>query len=170
MADVPGLANQRQQGNIHHMAKDKKLRDIASPLRDATRDLVLHITESDIKGAKRKDNSNCAAAHALCRQEHVKTARVSKTKTYVFHRDGSVSRYITPSSLYTELMIFDRGGRMESGDFILQAPKGAQKLGAHVKPRGPHRTAKPPRKMHMIEKVRDDAPKGPGLYRSLMDG
>jgi hypothetical protein len=142
-----------------------------SPLKDATRDLVLHITEADIRGAKRGDNSNCAAAHALCRQEkNFKAARVSKTKTYVFQRDGTMLRFITPGSLYTELMIFDRGGRMEAGDFILQAPKGSQKLGAHIKPRGPHRTAKPSRKMHMIEKVRDDAPKGPGLYRSLMDG
>jgi hypothetical protein len=140
---------------------------MTDPLRDAVRDLVLHITPADIKGATRGDNGDCAAAHALCRQEHVKRAKVHKTKTYVFQRDGSIVRYVTPDALYSELLIFDRGGRMEGGDFILQAPKGSQKLGAHLKPKGPHKTAKPPRKQHVIEKVRDAAPKGPALFRNL---
>ena len=144
---------------------------MTAPLRDATRDLVLHVTSADIKGATRGDNGDCAAAHALCRQEHFVAARVHKTKTYVRHKDGSMSRYITPAGLYTELCIFDRGGRMEAGDFILAAPKGSQKLGAHPKPKGKGgQTGKPPRKQHDIERVRDDAPKGGHLFRALAEG
>lgn len=139
-------------------------------LSDARRDLVLTVTPSDIKGATRGDNSACAAAHALCRQEKYRQAKVFKTKTYVQQRDGSWLRYITPGSLYTELMIFDRGGRMEAGDFILPAPKGIQKLGAHTKPKGRGgQTGKPPRSMHLIEKVRDSAHKGPALARHLAE-
>lgn len=152
------------------MAKQKKLREVPSNVRDASRDLVLHITERDIAKATRKDTDACAAAGALCRQEHVRRARVFKTKSYVETKDGRWLRYCTPASLYTELMIFDRGGRMESGDFILRAPKGIEKLGAHIKPRGPHlTTGKERRKMHVVEKVRASAPKGGNLFRQLAE-
>lgn len=153
------------------MAK-KKLRDLTSdaPIRDARTDLVLHITPADIKGAKRKDNSACAAAHALCRQEHFRRAKVFKTKTYVEHKDGRWTRYCTPGSLYTEIMIHDRGGKMEAGDFVLRAPKGIEKLGAHIKPRGPHLvTGKTKRGVHFIEHVRGHAPKGGNLFRHLAE-
>jgi hypothetical protein len=139
-------------------------------LKDATRDLIVTVTESDIKSAKRRDNAACAAANALCRQEHFRQAMVYKTKTYVERRDGYWLRFITPGNLYTELMIFDRGGRMEAGDFILRAPKGIEKLGAHVKPRGKlGQTGRQPKVMHFIDNVRANAPKGPGLFRALAD-
>jgi len=131
------------------------------PLMDAKRDLVLRITERDISGSKRKDNDACAAATALCRQEHFKEAKVFKTKTYVHLKDGTWLRYITPHSLYTEIMIFDRGGRFEAGEFILRAPKGVERLGHHMKPMGPKSTTgKPSRSIHIVGNVRDNAPKG----------
>jgi hypothetical protein len=141
------------------------------PLKDARRDLVLTVTVNDIKTAVRKDNNECAAAHALCRQEkRFVEARVNRTTTLVKLHDGSWERFLTPKDLYVELMIYDRGGKMEAGQFILQAPKGCKKLGAHHKPRGPHlRTGKPPRKMHIIENVRDASPKGRNLMHSLFD-
>src|SRR5215204_5353922 len=98
---------------------------------DAKNNLTLHITANDIKGAVRADNDACAAAHALCGQEHFKRAIVHKTKTYVQLKDGTWLRYVTPKSLYTEIMIFDRGGRMQADDHILQAPKGTQRLGRY---------------------------------------
>jgi len=65
-------------------------------------------------------------------------------------------------------MIFDRGGRMEEGDYILRAPKGSEKLGAHAKPRGKGgKTGKMPRQMHMVENVRADAPRGRGAYATM---
>jgi hypothetical protein len=145
-------------------------RNRQAPLSDALRDLVLYVSPADIKGAKRGDSNHCAAANALCRQEHFKRAKVFKTKTYVQTKGGDWLRYITPKPLYNEIMIFDRGGKMEGGEFILPAPKGVQKLGAHVKPTGRGgATGKSPRKMHVIEKVRDSAPKGNNLFNRLND-
>jgi hypothetical protein len=132
------------------------------PVFDAKRDLVLHITQNDIAGGKKADSDYCVAANALCRQEGFKTARVHKTMTYVYHKDGTVSRYVTPQSLYMEIMIYDRGGKMEAGDHILKAPKGSSRLGHHEKPRGPHKdkTGKLKRPAHLVPSVREDAPKG----------
>lgn len=140
------------------------------PVKDAKRDLVLHITEEDIGGSKRKDGDYCAAANALCRQENFSTARVHKTMTYVMHKDGTVSRYMTPKSLYLELMIFDRGGRMQAGDYKLEAPRGIKKLGAHYKPKGKGKTGRLHRvSHHVVTSVRDDAPKGINSLRSLFE-
>jgi hypothetical protein len=151
------------------MANKKRQTQADFPLKDARRDLVLHITEGDIKGSKRKDNDACAAATALCRQEHFKEAKVYKTKTYVKLKDGSWERYVTPKALYTEIMVFDRGGRFEAGEFILKAPKGIQKLGAHRKPTGSRLlTGKPSRAIHIVANVRDNAPKG-HLQRLLFE-
>lgn len=165
------MAVQRHRTKLKLVVDNKaKPLDANLPIRDARKDLVLHITEADIKGAQRKKNGECAAAHALCRQEHFRRAKVFKTKTYVEMKDGRWLRYCTPGSLYTELMIFDRGGRMEAGDFILRAPKGIEKLGAHTKPRGPHLvTGRSKRGVHFIEKVRDHAPKGGNLFRHLAE-
>lgn len=149
------------------MAKRRSTKPDA-PLKDAPRDLVLTVTERDIAGADRRKTNSCAAANALCRQEKYAEARVFKTKTYVKLRDGSWQRFCTPGSLYVELMIYDRGGRMAAGDFVLRAPKGIEKLGAHVKPRGPHlTTGKPSRSMHTIENVRESAKRGPALFKDL---
>jgi hypothetical protein len=139
--------------------------------KDATRDLVLTIKERDISGAKKKDNNACAAANALCRQEHFKEARVYKGVTYVKKGDGSWLRYITPKDLYMEIMIFDRGGQMEIGDFKLLAPTGIKKLGAHHKPKGKggNRTGRLPHTPHILGNVRDHAPKGRNHLAALFE-
>lgn len=139
------------------------------PVFDAKRDLVLHITASDIKGGTKADSDYCVAANALCRQEGFKTARVHKTTTYVYLKNGDVERYVTPQSLYMEIMIYDRGGKMEAGDHILKAPKGTSRLGHHEKPRGPHKTktGKIKRPVHLVPSVREDAPKGVKALKAL---
>jgi hypothetical protein len=140
------------------------------PVQDAKRDLVLHITEADIKGSKKKDSDYCAVANALCRQEHFKTARVHKGVTYVMHTDGTVTRYCTPKSLYIELLIFDRGGRMEPGEHKLQAPRGVKRLGMHEKPKGKKgKTGRPVKPVHLVKSVREDAPKGIKSLQSLFE-
>jgi len=66
--------------------------------------------------------------------------------------------YALADHLRTELVAFDRGGRMMPGDFIILAPKGSQRLGRH-KPTGPkRRSGKPRRKWHLTESVRERAP------------
>jgi hypothetical protein len=140
------------------------------PVRDARKDLVLHITEADLQSGKRRDNDHCAAANALCRQENFKSARVFKGVTYVMHKDGTITRYITPKNLYIELMIFDRGGRMEAGDYKLTAARGTKRLGHHEKPRGKGgNTGRSSRPVHIVPKVRDDAPKGIKSLQSLFE-
>jgi hypothetical protein len=140
------------------------------PVKDATKDIILTVTEADIKGAKRRDNAACAAANALCRQEHYKQAKVFKTKTYVQMKDGTWLRFITPKSLYIELMVFDRGGKMEATEFRIAAPTGAMKLGYHVKPKGKGgQTGRTPQTMHTIDNVRENAPKGRDHFKVLFD-
>jgi hypothetical protein len=146
----------------------KLARDYA--VKDASRDLILTITYDDIKGAKRKDNDACAAAHALCRQQGFKEARVYKTTTYVKLRNGSWERYSTPKDLYMEILIFDRGGKMEGGQFKLAAPKGAKRLGYHAKPTGKKlRTGKPATSPHIVANVRESAPKGHNHLAALFE-
>lgn len=139
------------------------------PVSDAKRDLVLHITAADIKDGARRDGDYCVAANALCRQEGFATARVHKTATYVYLKNGNVLRYETPGSLYMEIMIYDRGGKMEPGDHILRAPRGSNRLGHHHKPRGPHatKTGKLKRPVHLVASVREDAPKGTKALKAL---
>jgi len=143
------------------LTKSKLKRPVDYAVKDATRDLILTIKERDVEGSKRKKNDACAAAHALCRQEKFKEARVYKTTTYVKKADGTWVRYITPKDLYMEIMIFDRGGKMDVGDFRLHAPKGSMRMGHHVKPTGKARkTARLPNSPHIVANVRDNAPKG----------
>ncbi len=131
------------------------------PVRDAARDLVFKITQRDIDSSKRKKKDSCAAAHALCRQDNVRQVVVHKNVTYLMHKDGTVTRYLTPKDLYMEIMIFDRGGKMEANEFRLKAPKGIMKLGAHHKPKGKSgTTGRTPISPHIIKNVRDNAPKG----------
>jgi hypothetical protein len=139
----------------------KKAKSVNYAVKDAGKDLILKITTRDIETSKRKVNDSCAAAHALCRQEGFKEARVYKGVTYVKKGDGSWLRFITPKDLYMEIMIFDRGGKMEGGDFRLAAPKGIKKLGAHHKPKGlGGQTGRLPNTPHILNNVRDNAPKG----------
>ena len=140
------------------------------PIRDARKDLVITVTKNDIKSAKPEDSYACAAAHALCRDPKYKKAKVTKNVTYVLLTNGWWERYITPADLYVELIVFDRGGRMEPADYKLTAPKGSMRLGHHAKPRGPHKTAGQRKTVHTIDHVRPNAPKGIGAFKALMEG
>lgn len=127
---------------------------------DATRDLVLSIEEQDVKGAKRRKSNSCAAAYALCRTQKFNEARVYKKVTYVRKLDGTWLRFMTPDDLYVEIIVFDRGGRMQTGEYKLLAPRGCKKLGAHYKPSGKrNKTGKVPTTPHIISSVRERAPK-----------
>ena len=150
------------------MTKQPK-RPMDYAVKDASRDLVLKITKRDIETSKRKSNDSCAAAHALCRQEHFKEARVYKTTTYVKKADGTWMRFLTPKDLYMEIMIFDRGGKMEHGAFKLTAPKGTMRLGHHAKPTGSRlrKAGKLPNTPHIVTNVRDNAPKGRNHLQAL---
>jgi len=127
------------------------------PVRDATANTVITIQPRDISHGKRNKPGECPAARACCRGLGATKALIYRTKTFL--RNGKEwVRYNTPQSLRTELVAFDRGGRMMPGDFIILAPKGSQRLGRH-KPTGPkRRSGKPRRKWHLTESVRERAP------------
>src|SRR5262245_21246321 len=138
-------------------------------VKDATRDLVVKITPKDIEGAHRAENDACAAANALCRQEHFKEARVYRGVTYVRLGDGSWLRYITPKDLYIEIMIFDRGGRMQAGAYKLGTPKGSKRMGHHAKPTGRKTRTGKRVSPHIVENVRAVAPKGHLATKALFE-
>lgn len=156
------------------MAKQRRRTEKSKPnypVKDATRDLVINVTANDIKKAKPEDSYSCAAAHALCRNPKYKRAKVTKDTTYVQLANGSFVRYLTPQDLYIELIVYDRGGRMEAKQYKLLAPTGSKRLGHHVKPKGKGGgTGKLPRIIHNIEHVRPNAPKGYGALKALMEG
>ena len=125
-------------------------------IKDATRKLTLEITKRDISSSKRRSPEACAAAHCILRMEGVQAAQVHKTRTYIKIR-GQWVRYMTPGSLRTELVAFDRGGRFEPGEHILlpvpvyERPTGKRQGSANDKRKGGRRS------YHIIEGVRYSA-------------
>jgi hypothetical protein len=105
-------------------------------IRDARRDLVITVTVNDINSANTKDPSNCAIAKACERQEDVES-RIHISRVYLKKGNKPWVRYMTPKSLRTEIIAFDRGGTFQAGNYILLAPKGRQKLGARNHPTRP---------------------------------
>jgi hypothetical protein len=130
------------------------------PVQDADEPLVLHIRTPDTKtGAK--DPEKCAAAKAACRIPGVILAKVYRTRTYLLKGSGKArfyTRYLTPDSLRSEIVAFDRGGTFAPGDYELPAPPKSMKIGAKGRgaPTGPHRKLhRPP---HVVTGIR---PRGP---------
>jgi len=152
------------------MSDRKNKRPMDYAVKDATKDLTITIDADDIKGAKRRKENSCAVAYALCRLAVFNEARVYRNITYARKLDGTWVRFRTPDDLYIELMVFDRGGRMQTGEYILKAPKGSQRLGQHPKPTGKRlTTGKVPRTPHIIENARAVAPKGHGALKALFE-
>jgi hypothetical protein len=89
---------------------------------DAKRPVKIVITERDTKDGDNKNPSSCAAALAAKRDvPDCISARVHIGRVYIEHRDKWV-RYMTPESLRTEIVAFDRGGSFQPGDYVLKAP------------------------------------------------
>jgi len=102
---------------------------------DAKKPAHIHITNRDVKTGGVKDPFGCAAAKACVRDLRVAEAKVHIGRTYL--RKGDVwERYLTPQSLRTEIVAFDRGGGFEAGDYTLKVPSPAASLG-YYKPTGP---------------------------------
>ncbi len=100
---------------------------------DANTALLLKIKECDIKGSKKADASNCAAARAL-KREIGSEVRVYLTRTYI--KIGTKwQRFITPQSISREIVAFDRGAKFEPGEYVLSPPSKTQRLD-HYRPSG----------------------------------
>ena len=85
------------------------------PIRNATESLVLHITGPDVKSARIKRPDFCVVAQAVKRETRAKQVRVHLGRVYVRTTGTHWTRYITPGSLRTEIISFDRGGSFSLG-------------------------------------------------------
>jgi len=133
------------------------------PLRDATIDLVINVTPKDVRAQGKKSNTECAAAVAICRQQKVAEARVYLSRTYV-KKERWWDRYVTPAALRTELVVFDRTGQFDVGEYRLMAPSEAQQLGYRPSRTNPNKKGKIKARapQHVVAGVRDPATKGSG--------
>lgn len=98
------------------------------PLIDATKDLEICVTKSDVSRSRKNDPSNCAAANSLKRVLETEV-EVHISRTYVKEGKKWV-RYITPQSVQREITSFDRGSSFEPGEYNLKAPSKACRLGS----------------------------------------
>lgn len=128
---------------------------------DAKHPITIHITSGDVKRGGVKNPTSCAAARACIRDLKLAAARVHLGRIYLL-KDRTWVRYMTPASLRTEIVAFDRGGNFEAGDYELKPPAPSTRLGFY-KPTGPKKR-KVRRRItrHTVVGVRPPAQKGKG--------
>lgn len=120
---------------------------------NATKRLILSISQEDVAAGKTKAPDACAAAIACVRQLGAISAKVHLARTYVEFNNKWV-RFQTPGNLRTEIVSFDRGHKFEASDYILSPifPSDAAKLGG-MQGTAPKRYDKPnptPRRKHHV--------------------
>src|SRR5689334_1454435 len=98
------------------------------PIVDATKPVTLEINTKDIAKADRKEPLDCVVARACRRDLGAKEVRVHLTRIYIRFGDGSWQRFVTPKSMRTDIIAFDRGGSFPPGSFVLNPPPASQKL------------------------------------------
>lgn len=128
------------------------------PVLNAKRGVKLHVIDNDIKRADRKVPEDCVVARTCRRQMHAKEVRVHLGRVYVRQNAGNWLRYMTPRSLRTEIISYDRGGRFEPGEYHLSAPTPTARKAGHqgsawARPKK-GRKGKKRRPMHVVTDVR----------------
>lgn len=126
------------------------------PVYDASKPVVLEITAQDIRSGKAGQPAACAAAQACYRQLHAKDVRVHMGRIYI--SDGKRwYRYLTPGSIRSEIIAYDRRSSFKPGDYKLNplAPshRGSDRHKNPAKSRNSKGWA-PRAKPHIIEGVR----------------
>lgn len=130
---------------------------------DAKEPVLLIISAADVTKGKTKNPGGCAAALSAMRTcKGAVSAKVHLSRAYVEYPDKIV-RYMTPQRLRTEIVSFDRGHKFESGDYELQVPPKAVRLGLDHGGNYPRKrnreNEKPRRSFHFTQGVRAHAPK-----------
>lgn len=124
------------------------------PVYQATRPLILTVTDRDVVHSKKRSPGECAGAKAICRQEHVDEAYVYLSRTFIRRKDHYI-RYATPPRMRTEIVSFDRSKIFEPGEYKLMPLSPSQRTpGGHVKTK----TGKSSRVQHYLSNVRARAP------------
>lgn len=98
-------------------------------VRDSGRPLTLNVTKTDISRGKRKDPLGCAGAQCAMRQEHADAAVIRAGIAYVI-KGAKATRYVVGPTVRQQLVLFDRAGRFDPGEYTLGAVPQSQKLGA----------------------------------------
>lgn len=92
------------------------------PIIDAKHSVNLIITANDVAKADLKDPADCVVARACRRELNAKEVRVHLGRVYVRTTPDKWTRYITPRSMRTEIIAFDRGGAFSKGEYHLSTP------------------------------------------------
>jgi hypothetical protein len=128
-----------------------------TPVKDATKKIVLTITPQDVKSGAKKNANSCAAANALCRQEGCEAAKVHMSRAYI-KKGKTWYRFAVPLALKNEVLAFDRGGTFEPGEYVLTPLQPSVRLGADKRDRPlPHQSKgkiKRKRPYHVVSGVR----------------
>lgn len=124
------------------------------PVIDAKHDLELEIVSRDCKGGDPLRPESCAAARAARRQFDAYDVRIHLTRVYIRTNKGNWQRYIASDRLHQEVIVFDRGGEMMPGKYMLLSPKKSQRIGQYHKGKKSARATKKHRKHRFVERVR----------------
>ncbi len=120
---------------------------------DADAPLIIKVSKTDVRAGATKKATSCAAAKALCRQEHCEEARVHFSRAYV-KRNGKWERYSVPPALRSEIIAFDRGGEFAPGSYMLSPVQPTVRLDA---PRTPRRAIEKRKGKHRSRGIRKRA-------------
>lgn len=90
------------------------------PVVDATKRVILTITHQDILSGKAGSPAACAAARACMRQMHAPAVRVHMSRIYIMKGKKWV-RYVTPQSMRSEMIAYDRRTSFKPGDYVINA-------------------------------------------------
>ncbi len=132
------------------------------PVIDTKHPMTITVTQRDIDKADPKHPESCAAARACVRQAHALEARVHLGRVYVKTNEDHWVRFITPPTLRSEIIAFDRGGVFEPGKYVLKKPTPSQRAsaGRHqggpapYKPKAERKRAKKRRSPTVVKNVR----------------
>lgn len=138
---------------------------------DAKKPISLDLSKADIKKAINKDPAHCAFAVCAVRTLKADEVLVYRTRAYL-RFGGQWVRYVVPPATAIELLIFDRGGKVEGGKYRLLPPSPTNRLGLFrgekdKKKKKTGKNSRKPRMIHKTKNVRVEAAKGQAIYERL---
>lgn len=132
-----------------------------TPVIDATKSILIHISQRDVNTSKTKDPASCAAAKCCMRTiTQCEGARIHVGRAYL-KMGGKWVRYLTSPALRTEIVAFDRGADFMPGVYSLSAIPPSMKVGTK-KPKkgGPSTQGKRARKLRVYHITTNVRPRG----------
>lgn len=123
------MAKQRKRGTGHTALRNvQKFFPKVTKVVDATRDVEVEVTPSDVSASKKREHAVCAMAVACKRKTHATGVIISRAVAYVI-KGRRAERYLVPASVAREIVSFDRGAGFEPGEYKLTKPGRSLELG-----------------------------------------